>query len=577
MLDSKYRPSFRLSRWQSRAALVALSLAASLLATALYAQLGPPPEPPGNPVTLSKARLGKVLFWDEQLSSPRTVACASCHILSAGGSDPRSLTSPLAVNPGPDALFGTDDDVLGSPGVPLSDSDGLYHWSELFGLTEQATGRRAPAAINAGYSPELFWDGRAANEFRDPITNQVVLPSGAALESQAVGPPVSNAEMAHVGRDWTDIEARLTASTPLALATQVPLELSTWIAGRTYPELFEEAFGTAQVTASGAAMAIATYERTLLANQTPYDDFLANVPGALTAQELAGLDVFNQNHCSVCHPSAILSDHDFHYLGLRPAGEDVGRFAVTLDPNDIGKVRTPSLRNLELRAPYMRNGRMATIREVIQFYNRGGDFDAPNKSPFIHPLSLTPQQRLALEAFLTRPLTDPRVAAELPPFDRPLLYTESDRVPVVEGTGAPGPGGFVPKVVAIEPPLLGNPSFTVGVYEALGGAQALLVIDDVDPGLSPPASADFAFETITLSGSGAGNGYGSVSLAIPNDLALLNNEWFGRWYVTATNNGDADAVSQVFRFTVFPAYIGGMIFADGFESSDTAAWSATVP
>ena len=185
--------------------------------------LQPPPAPAGNPVTTAKANLGKVLFWDEQLSSTRTTACGSCHQGRSGGSDPRSLDQSLrAANPGPDGVRGTADDVVGSPGVPLADAAGTYQWNAAYGLGEQVTPRTANSHINAAYAGRLFWDGRAAPAFVDPVTGDTVLVNGAALESQAVGPPVSSTEMAHSGRDWANIVARLQTSTPLALATFVP-------------------------------------------------------------------------------------------------------------------------------------------------------------------------------------------------------------------------------------------------------------------------------------------------------------------------------------------------------------------
>lgn len=561
------------SSWES-ALQSALGLAATtslLVSTAVSAQLPPPPEPVGNPVTVSKANLGKTLFWDEQVSSTRTVACGTCHFPSAGGEDPRSATSPLAVNPGPDGIFDNDDDRNGSPGVPLNQADGLYAWSTHFGLIEQATGRRTMSSINAGYASEIFWDGRAGATFVDPVTGMTILPTRGALESQAVGPPESDVEMAHVGRQWAEILSRIDASEPLSLATTIPPDLLNWIDGRDYDALFEEAFGSPGITAPRVAMAIASYERTQFTNQSPFDMFLGTNQG-LTAQELAGRSIFSAT-CDNCHQAAIMSDHKFHFTGVRPKSEDVGRMEVTGEADDEGKMRTPSLRNLELRAPYMRNGRFATIEEVIEFYDRGGDF----ANDEIAPLNLTTQQKEDLAAFLKRPLTDPRLVSEVAPFDRPTLYTETTRVPTIEGSGLAGTGGFVPFVVALEPPLIGNPSFTIGVWNALGGANALLVIDTQDPGMTPPGAGAFAFENIVLGGVGAGLGFGSVSLTIPDDAALHRAEWFGRWYVTDAGGGGTVAVSRLFRFKTFLGTGDLTIFASGFESGDTSEWSDTSP
>src|SRR6185295_17065295 len=191
------------------------------------------------------------------------------------------------------------------------------------------------------------------------------------------------------------------------------------------------------------------------------------------AAETRGQGVFNQSRCNACHAGTLFSDNQFHNIGLRPQTEDPGRFAVTGNANNLGEFRTPSLRNVALRAPYMHNGRLATLTDVVEFYNRGGDFDAPNVDHVrIRPLNLSPQQKSDLIAFLSRPLTDPRVAAATTPFDRPALYSESPRVPQIIGTGTAGSGASIPQVTAIEPPLLGNPSFTVGVSKGLGQAQA---------------------------------------------------------------------------------------------------------
>jgi cytochrome c peroxidase len=566
----------------ARRAAVALTVAAAL-AAAVRAQLPPPPEPTGNPSTTAKENLGKVLFWDEQISSTRTVACGTCHLPEVGGEDPRSGVDPLAVHPGPDGVFGTEDDVFGSPGVPQNTSDGLYQWNTHFGLLPQVTGRRTVSSINAGYSPELFWDGRAPEEFVDPVTQVVVpgLETGAALESQAVGPPVSDVEMGDVGRVWAEVLARIGASEPLALSPEVPTDLIAWIAGRSYAALFDEAFGDSAITAPRVAMAIASYERTQFTAETPFDVWQSGGP-PLTPQEDAGFDVFfNAGLCKNCHdpnPPFLFTDNTFRYTGVTPQTDDPGRMDVTADPADEGKMRVPMLRNLELRAPFMHNGKLATLEDVIEFYDQGGFHDGPNKDPLIVPLGLTQQEKADLLAFLTRPLTDPRLEEGVFPFDRPTLYTESSRAPTLEGAGQPGSGALVPEVVALEPPLIGNPSFTVGVWNGLGGADAWLVIDDEDPGLVLPADVgQFAFEMISLDGAGVGNGFGSVSLAIPDEAALDGAEWFGRWYVDDTGGGFDVAVSKLLRFRTFGVQQQTAVFADGFESGDTSAWSATVP
>ena len=122
-------------------------LAGVLLAVPAWGQLPEAMAPPGNPITRDKVRLGKALFWEEQLSAHDGVACGTCHRPSAGGSDPRVET-----HAGPDGEFGTDDDRFGSPGTP-----------------GRVTPRRPRSVIAASYGFELFWDGRAAERFVDPL------------------------------------------------------------------------------------------------------------------------------------------------------------------------------------------------------------------------------------------------------------------------------------------------------------------------------------------------------------------------------------------------------------------------
>ena len=512
--------------------------------------LEPPTAPAGNPVTATKVALGKALFWDEQLSSSRTVACGTCHISTGGGSDPRSIRpGVLSTHPGPDGVFGTVDDIHGSIGVPPSLADGSYKLSAnpgQIGVREQVTARRSQSAINAAYLTLLFWDGRASQIFRDPITNAVALPAGGALESQVLGPPLNDIEMAHTGRDWNDVTARLTTAKPLALSPTIPEALVAWIGGRSYPELFTEAFGTAEITPVRIAMAIATYERTLYSDRTPFD------VRDLTAAEARGFEVFSQSDCNNCHTTPLFSHDEFENIGVRPAIEDTGRFVVTQRNDDLGRFRSPSLRNVELRAPYMHTGGQKTLEEVVEFYDRGGDFP-PISRTRLRILHLNAQQKSDLVAFMKRPLTDPRVAAESGPFDRPMLYAESMRVPQITGAGISGAGGKVPQVLAVEPPLLGNPRFTVGVYDALGGVQATLVIDRNDPGANPsiPATGSFARFMTTLAGTGAAKGYASTTLAIPNDASLLGVTLFGRWYIADPSAAGGLAVTPAFRFTIF--------------------------
>ena len=516
-----------------------------------FSPLEPPPAPAGNPITAAKASLGKALFWDEQLSSTKTVSCGTCHRPAEGGSDPRTVIGDIrSTNPGPNGSTGDLDDIFGSPGVPRNNLDGTYNVDPFFGFRPQVTGRKSPSYLNAGYSTSgLFWDGRASDVFRDPITNAIILGEGGALESQVIGPPVSSVEMGHGGRDWTQVAQRIALSKPLAVASNIPPSLQDWIGGRSYPELFEEAFGTPEVTPVRIALAIATHERQLFSDQTPFDKWAAGIE-PLTPQEEAGAILFGGTTCIQCHDGPLFTDHLFHNIGVRPQSDDRGRGIVTNDPKNDGQFKTPTLRNVELHGPFMHNGRLSTLEEVVEFYNRGGDFNAPNiDRGVIRPMGLTPAEKASLVAFMKRPLTDPRVRDELPPFDKPQLFTESNRVPQISGVGRSGTGGIVPNAIAIEPPLVGNPSFTVAISSGNAGANAVVVIDAADPGVGAtiPATGSFARQTAVLTGGG----FGSVSLSIPDEASLVGQTFYGRWYVTDPAASNGFSVSRLFTFTVF--------------------------
>ncbi|MFT7484804.1 MAG: cytochrome c peroxidase [Candidatus Paceibacteria bacterium] len=535
-----------------------------LLAPYAPAQLRPAVPPPGNPLTVSKARLGKALFWDEQLSSTGTVSCGTCHMPEAGGSDPRAAVS---IHPGADGFFGTPDDIRGSRGVPRASADGNYIQHEFFGLLEQVTPRRAPSAIAAGYSKHLFWDGRAGESLIDPVTGNVVLSVGAALEAQALGPIVSAVEMGHLGRTWAEVITRLQGSQPLDLSDVVPATLAQWIGTRSYSELFHEAFGSNEISAVRIAMAIASYERTLTPNRSPWDLVLAGVPIdlVLTPEERAGVLVFldpDQANCGACHSTGTgtvrFTDDLFHNIGATPVHEDLGRFNLTGRERDRGAFKTPELRNVELRAPYMHDGSIDSLAGVIAFYDEGGTFDAPNKHPAIRKLDLSADQKRALHAFISRPLTDPRVAAGTFPFDRPSQYADSQHVPEHFGHATGGSAGFSPTIIALEPPKLGVSDLTIGLDHAVGGAQALLLINVQEtPGgvlrsgalLYPSLQGVSIVSVPATNGVGPGEGWASVVLSVPGDISLLGTPVFAQWVVLDSGAASRLAATEAIRWS----------------------------
>ncbi len=532
----------------------------------------PPPVPAENPLTEAKVMLGKALFWEEQLSVTGTVACGTCHRPSNGGSDPRAVGGGIATtHPGPDGVRGNADDVVGSAGVPLHTEDGHYVWNVEFGIQPRVGHRRAPTVFGAAYASRLLRDGRAGPSFADPLTGQLVVPSGASLEDQALKPLLDINEMGTVDGSIAVVPARIADVQPLALAEQVPAALKLWVGTRRYPELFQTAFGTPVITPTRIALAIASYLRTLNPTRTPLDAEVATGAGQFTPQESEGFALYRNSlriSCAACHgsegmppPDLFAVSVDFQNTGVRPDEDDLGRFLVTNDPTDRGKFRIPNLRNVEQRAPFMRNGRFSSLEQVIDFYDRGGDFASPNHAVSVSPMGLTNSEKAALVAFLRRPMSDPRIALEQPPFDRPKLYTESSHRPQITGSGIAGGGALVPQMVALEPPLLGNTNFTVGVWNALGGAQATLVVDHTDPGIQAIVPlGDFANLPITLGGVGFGKGFGTAQVALPADAA--GQRLFGRFYVVDPSAAAGLAITPAFEITIFG---GGAEFANGFE------------
>ncbi|MBL8843950.1 MAG: hypothetical protein JNL90_20675 [Planctomycetes bacterium] len=529
------RPRSRVARIARWCATVAVVAALSTLAPAARAQLGPPPAPPENPITAEKAVLGKILFWDEQLSSDRTMACGSCHQPHAGGSDPATFRSA-----GRDGQLFTRDDRFGSPGVRLADASGSYLRSAV-GFERQVTDRLATEFMAAAYFDELFWDGRARSRFVDPATGKVAIASGGALESQLVGPPVSSVEMSHAGRVWSEIEALLGEVEPLALASDWPTDVAAALArDPTYPDLFRRAFGDAAITTERIAFAIATYERTLAPRKTPWDLWSAGNPLALTAAQQRGFALFQgKGRCAMCHTPPLFSDGGFHAIGGSPWQDDAGRAKVTGRFADRGRFKTPTLRNAGLRPRFLHDGRFETLQQVIDLYVRGGDF-RDNLDVLMVPVPLTADEQQDLLDFLANGLTDPDVATASGLYARPTLHAERAPNPSLYGAPGAGSGGIAPRLIAQTPPQLGHATFRLAVVDGLGGAAALLALAYYP---APPGSdlngipLHVACDPLpylvplTLSGSGAGAGDATFVLPLADDPALLGESWYAQAFV----------------------------------------------
>ncbi|MDB4538741.1 hypothetical protein N9226_01325, partial [bacterium] len=365
---------------------ITASLFLALPALAAAQSLGPPPFPPENPITEAKRVLGKSLFWDEQLSSDNTVACGTCHIPSAGGSDPR--VDMGSRHPGLNGVYGDSDDRFASAGVRLADAGGNLKPDATFGFSPQVTGRRSPSPIGAAFFDELFWDGRAGSTFINPETGQVSIQSGGALESQAVGPILSFVEMADEGRTWADVRGKLEQVQPLALAANLNPDLVAALAvNPSYPDLFNNAFGDPAITAERIGFALATYQRTLHPDQTPWDRYQNGFTGALNSQERSGMNLFMSGglRCSQCHTPPLFSDGSYRNIGMRAIAEDNGRQGVTGNFSDRGRFKVPSLRNADLRPRFFHHGdpNWANLFLAVFIYNQGAGPFPENKDPLV--------------------------------------------------------------------------------------------------------------------------------------------------------------------------------------------------
>ena len=237
------------------------------------------------------------------------------------------------------------------------------------GIGGKKGSRNAPSLINRAYGRLQFWDGRSPS-----LEAQVLEPIADALEM------TSDADRRMAHRACLD---RLRGDPVLA-------------------RRFAAAFGTSGVTLDRVGKAVATFERTLLSGNAPFDRYGRGDPGAMTPAQVRGLDLFSgRAGCSGCHMGFNFSDGAFVNTGIgmdRPS-PDIGRERVSRSEEDRGAFKVPGLREVALTAPYMHDGSIATFAEVIEHYNRGGVPNA-NLDPRMKPLGLTPEEKQDLEAFL---------------------------------------------------------------------------------------------------------------------------------------------------------------------------------
>lgn len=227
--------------------------------------------------------------------------------------------------------------------------------------------RNSPALINLVYQRTLFWDGRARS-----------------LEEQALGPITDSLEM------------------NLPLDQLIPRVAQ----NSTYLPMFRAAYGSDEVTLDQITESIASFVRTLISGSSPYDRFMQGETAALSTSAKRGMELFASERasCVVCHEGVLFTDRTFHNVGLDSVFVDRGRNGFTNRLLDMGEFKTPTLRNIELTAPYMHDGRFATLEEAVEHYNTGG-VPSPYKDPLIRSLKLSPAEIEDLLAFL-RSLTD---------------------------------------------------------------------------------------------------------------------------------------------------------------------------
>lgn len=331
------------------------------------------PEPVENPSTPAKVRLGQLLFFDPVLSATQTVACATCHHPRFGWADARS--TPLGVG-----------------GVGLGPAR-LFHGA--FGVSPLI--RNVPSLLNVGFngrvtgravdpkSAPMFWDARVQG-----------------LEAQVFHPIQSRDEMrGDLGTESTAVAAAVTRVREIA----------------EYRALFQEAFaqpGESAITAGRLTEAIAAFERSLVAGDSPFDRHLRGEGPALTASQERGMRVFQTAGCIQCHGGPMFSDFKLHFIGVTDSS-----------PDDRRELRTPTLRNLRHTAPYLHHGSLRTLEEVLVFYERlsdavsetldGGDATAqPALDPLLKHLNLNAEDFPDLEAFLAM-LNDDGYDRSVPP------------------------------------------------------------------------------------------------------------------------------------------------------------------
>lgn len=334
------------------------------------------PAPADNVSSPAKIALGRALFWDPVLSGNQDVSCASCHHPAKGYADALDLSiGPNGQGLGATRRFRVPNDIpfmkRNSPTVLNTAFNGLT-----------AAGPADPALA------PMFWDSRANS-----------------LEAQSLLPVAVLEEMR--GHRYSEAAA---LDSVVARLRRVP----------TYSPLFSAAFPEAMpITAANVGKALACFERTLLATDSRFDEYMRGDQTALTDREVAGLNAFVASGCVKCHSGPMLSDYQVHVLGV---ADNAKNAASDAGVNGTYGFRTPSLRNVALTAPYMHSGTLSTLDDVLRFYDPGrGPAPAVNphvpasrRDPLFPGRVQDPQAIIAFLGTLTAASYDRTVPAQVP-------------------------------------------------------------------------------------------------------------------------------------------------------------------
>jgi len=228
--------------------------------------------------------------------------------------------------------------------------------------------RHSPTIINVAYSTRLFWDGRASS-----------------LEEQCKGPLANPKEMTTL-KDVHEAHRECTEK-----IRNIP----------GYRVLFKKVFNHDEVSIDDIAKVIATFERTILSGNSPYDRYRAGDHTAMTEEQIHGMEVFKKVNCNICHTGFNFTDDHFQNIGvgMDAAEPDTGRYGITHDDKDWGAFKVPTLRDVEHTAPYMHDGSLGTLEEVIDYYDKGG-IKNKNLHLLMKPLHLSAADKKALASFL---------------------------------------------------------------------------------------------------------------------------------------------------------------------------------